>query len=112
MLETKVVVENEPMERVEKDTEVVINREYNPEIRILSNHRLVGKYCIRVSKARNPLEKKHRGRLESLCKVLNKMVADREGIFDRFKLVTCKHSSSHQVILRRAIPGDLMSAVE
>jgi len=112
MLETKVVVGNEPMERVEKDTEVVINREYNPEIRMLSNHRLVGKYCIRVSKSRNPLEKKHRGRLENLCKVLNRMVADREGVFDRFKIAPCKSSSSHQVILRKAIPGDLMTAVE
>jgi hypothetical protein len=78
-----------------------------PDVRITEVHPAIGRYLVRVS-----IMMYDEAEAGNCCAWLNQMVADRNGIIDRFKVLNYKGSSKTFVVARRVLPNDRVEAID
>lgn len=84
-----------------------IDRDGLPAQRVTQTHNCIGKYVVRASVLMYSC-----AQAMVCCEWLNIMVIDREGLFDRFKVINYKGSSKTFTVVRKLLVGDLVSGID
>ncbi len=92
---------------VNKETYYFLNADKQPDMRVTKLHPSIGKYVVRASQLM-----KEELQAVVCCEWLNKMVEDREGVTDRFKVSMYKSSLKTFVVVRKLLPDDLTTCID
>lgn len=92
---------------IKKETYYFIDRDGLPDQRVTDLHRNIGEYVVRASVLMS--EETQAG---VCCEWLNKIVEDREGVYDRFKVRNYKGSVKTFVVVRKLLVNDLVSGID
>lgn len=84
-----------------------IDKDGLPDQRVTAHHPSIGRYVVRASVLAD-----ERWKAEVCCGWLNKMVEDREGVRDRFKVINYKSSLKTFVVVRKLLADDLVRAID
>ncbi len=84
-----------------------IDKDGLPDQRVTDTHPSIGLYVVRASVLMTD-------EMPAVvcCEWLNKMVYDREGVEDRFKVINYKSSKQTFVVVRKLMAGDLVRAID
>lgn len=89
-----------------KEIYYLIAQDGYPDQRVTSHHPSIGQYIVRAS-----ILMADECQAVVCCKWLNKMVDDREGVRDRFKVINYKSNLKTFIVVRKLLPDDLVRAI-
>ncbi len=92
---------------LKSETYYFIDAAGKPDQRVSAYHPSLGRYIVRASVLMTD-----ENQAVVCCEWLNDMVADREGVTDRFKVSMYKSSKKTFVVVRRLLLDDLVSAID